>query len=114
MGAYHTVDVEPNRKFALTKTYWDIVALERIDTACDPSQNADVAAIVMQEGIAHVCLLTGAMTLVRAKIDMAIPRKRRGGVSQYEKVSLSRGCALFSYLQLSPLFCREFNVSLKA
>ena len=88
MGAYHTVDVEPNRKFALTKTYWDIVALERIDTACDPSQNADVAAIVMQEGIAHVCLLTGAMTLVRAKIDMAIPRKRRGGVSQYEKVHI--------------------------
>jgi protein pelota len=97
MGAYHTVDVEPNRKFALTKTYWDIVALERIDTACDPSQNADVAAIVMQEGIAHVCLLTGAMTLVRAKIDMAIPRKRKGGVSQYEKVSHSHGCALLFY-----------------
>ena len=87
MGAYHTVDVEPNRKFTLTKTLWDIIALERIDMACDPSQNADVAAIVMQEGIAHVCLLTGAMTIVRAKIDVAIPRKRKGSSSQYEKVT---------------------------
>lgn len=85
MGAYHTLDIEPNRKFSLSKSCWDVVALERIEMACDPSQNADVAAVVMQEGIAHVCLVTGAMTLVRAKIDMAIPRKRKGSTSQHEK-----------------------------
>lgn len=85
MGAYHTVDIEENRKFTLKKNCWDIVALERIEMACDASQNAEVAAIVMQEGIAHVCLLSGAMTLVRAKIDVAIPRKRKGSASQFEK-----------------------------
>nr|CAG4647097.1 EOG090X07BV [Megafenestra aurita] len=85
MGAYHTVDIEPNRKFSLTKICWDVVALERIDIACDPSQNADVAAIVMQEGLANVCLVTGAMTLVRAKIDVTIPRKRKGNPGQHEK-----------------------------
>ena len=37
--------------------------------------------------MAHVCLVTGAMTLVRAKIDVAIPRKRKGSTSQHEKVS---------------------------
>lgn len=88
MGAYHTVDVEPNRKFTLKKSYWDIVALERIDMACDPTQNADVAAVIMQEGLAHVCLVTGAMTLVRAKIDVTIPRKRKGNAAQHEKVLL--------------------------
>lgn len=87
MGAYHTVDIEPNRKFSLTKACWDIVALERIDIACDPSQNADVAAVIMHEGLANVCLVTGAMTLVRAKIDVTIPRKRKGSTSQHEKVS---------------------------
>jgi len=86
MGAYHTVDVEPNRKFTLQKTCWDVVAIERIEMACDPTQNADVAAVVMQEGIAHVCLLTGEMTLVRAKIDVAIPRKRKGLSAQHDKV----------------------------
>ncbi|XP_059352470.1 protein pelota-like isoform X2 [Daphnia carinata] len=85
MGAYHTVDIEPNRKFSLTKACWDVVALERIDMACDPSQNADVAAVIMQEGLANVCLVTGAMTLVRAKIDVTIPRKRKGNTSQHEK-----------------------------
>nr|CAG4639228.1 EOG090X07BV [Daphnia magna] len=88
MGAYHTVDIEPNRKFSLTKACWDIVALERIDMACDPSQNADVAAVIMHEGLANVCLVTGAMTLVRAKIDVTIPRKRKGSTSQHEKVSI--------------------------
>jgi len=85
MGAYHTLDLEVNRKFTLTKSEWDSVALERVDTACDPIQHADVAAVVMQEGLAHICLITSSMTLVRAKIDQCIPRKRKGNVQQHEK-----------------------------
>ncbi|XP_069684035.1 protein pelota [Periplaneta americana] len=85
MGAYHTLDLEVNRKFTLSKSEWDSVALERVDTACDPTQNADVAAVVMQEGLAHICLITSSMTLVRAKIDQCIPRKRKGNVQQHEK-----------------------------
>ena len=41
-------DLELNRKFTLTKPCWDSVHLERIDLACDPTQSADLAAIVMQ------------------------------------------------------------------
>lgn len=85
MGAYHTIDLEMNRKFTLTKQEWDSVALERIEQATDPAKSADLAAIVMQEGLAHVCLVTSCMTLVRAKIDVGIPRKRKGNVSQHEK-----------------------------
>ncbi|CAD0196905.1 unnamed protein product [Chrysodeixis includens] len=85
MGAYHTLDLELNRKFILQKTLWDSVALERVDMACDPAANADVAAIVMQEGLAHVCLITPSMTLLRSKIDITIPRKRKGFVQQHEK-----------------------------
>lgn len=85
MGAYHTLDLEVNRKFSLQKAEWDSVALERVDIACDPTQNADVAAVIMQEGLAHICLITASMTLVRAKIDQCIPRKRKGNVQQHEK-----------------------------
>ncbi|XP_013146335.1 PREDICTED: protein pelota [Papilio polytes] len=85
MGAYHTLDLEQNRKFVLQKVLWDSVALERVDTACDPAATADVAAVVMQEGLAHVCLITPSMTLVRSKIDVTIPRKRKGFVQQHEK-----------------------------
>ncbi|XP_059057029.1 protein pelota [Achroia grisella] len=85
MGAYHTLDLELNRKFILQKILWDSIALDRVEMACDPAANADVAAVVMQEGLAHVCLITPSMTLVRSKIDMTIPRKRKGFVQQHEK-----------------------------
>ncbi|KJH48663.1 putative translation factor pelota [Dictyocaulus viviparus] len=85
LGAYHTLDLEPNRKFTLEKTEWDTIDLERLDTALDPVAQADVAAVILHEGLAHVCLLTPAMTLVRAKIHIQIPRKRKGFTSQHEK-----------------------------
>ncbi|KAI0242868.1 hypothetical protein LSAT2_010846, partial [Lamellibrachia satsuma] len=85
MGAYHTLDLELNRTFTLAKHEWDSVALDRIELACDVMQQADVAAVVMQEGLAHVCLVTPSMTLVRSKIETTIPRKRKGLCSQHDK-----------------------------
>jgi protein pelota len=85
MGAYHTLDLELNRKFTLQKNEWDSVALERIELACDPTQHADLGAVIMQEGLANICLVTSSMTLVRAKIETNIPRKRKGQCSQHDK-----------------------------
>lgn len=85
MGAYHTLDLELNRKFTLGKHEWDSVTLDRIDMACDPTQHADLAAVIMQEGLAHVCLITPNMTLLRAKIETTIPRKRKGMCAQHDK-----------------------------
>lgn len=105
MGAYHTLDLELNRKFSLRKQEWDSVSLERVEIACDPTKSADVAAVVMQEGIAHVCLITSSMTLVRAKIDVTIPRKRKGSVQQHEKVLMN----LDSANRCLTLFLLGFN-----
>ncbi|XP_071849133.1 protein pelota homolog [Apostichopus japonicus] len=85
MGAYHTLDLELNRKFTLAKKVWDVVALDRIDMACDVTQSADVAAVVLQEGLAHVCLVTPSMTLVRTKVEHTIPRKRKGLCGRHDK-----------------------------
>ena len=76
---------ESNRKFTLVKREWDSVALERIEMATDPSKSADLAAVVMQDGLANLCLVTNSLTLVRAKIDINLPRKRRGNTQQHEK-----------------------------
>uniref|UniRef100_A0A3P9AM50 Protein pelota homolog n=1 Tax=Esox lucius TaxID=8010 RepID=A0A3P9AM50_ESOLU len=85
MGAYHTIELELNRKFTLAKKIWDSVVLDRIEQACDPTQKADVAAVVMQEGLANLVLVTPAMTLLRAKVEVTIPRKRKGSCTQHEK-----------------------------
>jgi len=103
MGQYHTIDLELNRKFVLTKDEWDIVFTERIDLACDATKQADLGAIVMQEGIAHVCLVTSSMTIVRAKIEVNIPRKRKGNCSQHDK-----GLYKF-YDQIIQAVIRHFN-----
>ena len=39
MGAYHTLDLEVNRKFTVCKQ-WDSIDLERVESACDPAQVA--------------------------------------------------------------------------
>ncbi|KAL1452797.1 hypothetical protein WDU94_006992 [Cyamophila willieti] len=85
LGAYHTLDLELNRKFDLSKSEWDSISLDRIETACNIEKIADVAAVMMQEGLANIMLITASMSLVRTKIEQNIPRKRRGDVKQHEK-----------------------------
>uniref|UniRef100_A0A8R1U0K8 Protein pelota homolog n=1 Tax=Onchocerca volvulus TaxID=6282 RepID=A0A8R1U0K8_ONCVO len=85
MGQYHTLDIDAGKKFQLWKSCWDSIDLDRLDLAIDPSRTADVAAIVMHEGLANLCLVTAAMTIVKAKIDMQIPRKKKGFSNQHDK-----------------------------
>ncbi|KAL0087246.1 eRF1 domain 1 [Phycomyces blakesleeanus] len=85
MGSYHTIDLELNRNFTLFKPEWDTISLERVEDACDVTKQADVAAVVCQEGLANVCFLTQHMTIVRQRIEAPIPRKRKGSVANYEK-----------------------------
>lgn len=87
-GTYHTLELVARNTLVLTKDYWDSIHLETIRAACDFTKRADLAAVVMQEGLAHLCLVTPAMTVVKAKIEMAIPRKRRGSTSQHDRAVL--------------------------
>ena len=59
-----------------------------------------MAAVVMQEGLANLVLVTPAMTLLRAKVEVTIPRKRRGSCTQHEKVRHVQ-----QYVGLVFLFC---------
>ncbi len=85
MGAYHTIDLELNREVTIYKSEWDKIAIRRIEDACDVSKSADVAAIVCQEGLASLCLLTQHMNILVQKITLTIPRKRMGSTAQHDK-----------------------------
>lgn len=86
MGAYHTLDLIIDQKFTITKSEWDSVAVMLVEQAADPTQQADLAAVIMHEGLAYVCLITSTTTIVRAKIEMNIPRKRTGlPTAQHDK-----------------------------
>jgi protein pelota len=78
MGAHHTLTLELNQKFSIEKECWDIIYLDLIEEAVNPDRQAEIAAVVMQMGLAHVCLVTGALTITKARIDVNIPKKRTG------------------------------------
>lgn len=85
MGAFHTLDLELNRPFTIGKSEWDLVSFERITAACDVSKKADIAAVILQEGLANVTLITENMTIVRQRIETSVPRKRKASSTSYEK-----------------------------
>eukprot|EP00878_Enallax_costatus_P045225 GHUV01054265.1.p1 GENE.GHUV01054265.1~~GHUV01054265.1.p1 ORF type:complete len:129 (-),score=25.27 GHUV01054265.1:66-452(-) len=47
LGAYHTIELEPQRAFTLHKRLWDALDIERIRSACDPQASADLAAVLI-------------------------------------------------------------------
>ncbi|GAA6059104.1 hypothetical protein JCM10212_002075 [Sporobolomyces blumeae] len=82
-GAFHTLDLEVGRDFSIIKGIgsWDSVARERIREMTEPGRGADVGAIVCGEGIASICVITNHTTIIRQRIDVAVPRKRKGGAT---------------------------------
>lgn len=78
MGAHHTLTLELNQNFSVEKTCWDQIYLDVLQESSNPEGQAEVAAVVMHQGLAHVCLVTGALTITKARIDVNIPKKRTG------------------------------------
>lgn len=78
-GSYHTATLELHQSFQIEKECWDQIYLDRINEAIHPERQAEVAALVMQPtGLAHLCLVTGALTVTKARIETNIPKKRTG------------------------------------
>ncbi|ONM12695.1 Protein PELOTA 1 [Zea mays] len=84
IGQFHTLELELKRPFVLRKEIWDWLALETIQQACDPAASADLAVILMQEGLAHLFLIGKSITATRARIETSIPRKHGPAIAGYE------------------------------
>lgn len=78
-----------HQPFTLWKQEWDAIALQRLEEACSDRVRASAAALVLAEGVANLCLLTDSMTLTKAHITQAIPRKRKASTAHHDK-SLER------------------------
>lgn len=82
LGQFHTLDLELNRNFTLEKEVggegegWDSVARAQLEEAIDPNRGTEAVAVVMQEGLANICFITQFQTLLKQRVDVAVPRKR--------------------------------------
>ena len=77
MGQYHTVEIEQNRTFTVRKTVWDAMTLDLLREIANPMKKAEIAALVMQEGLAHLCLVKSSMTRTCARIEKYLPKKKQ-------------------------------------
>jgi protein pelota len=78
IGQHHTLDLELHRPFVLRKAEgWDSVALEQLKEAIREDRRAELWAVVMGEGIANICMITEYRTILRHRIDIPVPRKRK-------------------------------------
>ncbi|GIL69796.1 hypothetical protein Vretifemale_597 [Volvox reticuliferus] len=85
LGAYHSLELELGRAFTLFKAAWDALDIERVRQATDVALSADLAAVLITEGLANVCLVGGSTTLVRARVEANLPRKRGAAALGYDK-----------------------------
>ncbi|ODV90620.1 hypothetical protein CANCADRAFT_108508 [Tortispora caseinolytica NRRL Y-17796] len=89
LRSFHTLDIEANKSLSIYKDEWDQIDLETINNATNIATKAQVGAVALHEGLAHVCLLTEHLTVVKGRLEVNIPRKRRGSSEQHDK-SLTR------------------------
>ena len=87
LGQYHTLKLEPHRQFSLEKgsegsdELWDEVAQERLREATDVKKKAEMWGVVLEEGLAHICIVTASQSLVRQKVETSV-RKGKNDVAQ--------------------------------
>lgn len=95
-----------NRNFTLEKEVgadgegvgWDSIAVEMLKDAVDEGgkRRAEAVAVVMQEGLAHICFIGQFQTILKQKVEMSVPRKRQGG-GDHDKVSICWDQPLLHY-----------------
>lgn len=94
LGSFHTLDLELQRAFTLEKTIdggagagWDSVAQAQLREAIDPAARAQLWAVVMQPGLANICLITEHQTILRQRVEMSLPKKRAGSTDHETKLA---------------------------
>ncbi|GAB1320935.1 Translation factor pelota [Madurella fahalii] len=99
IGQHHTLTLRFEKtdiKFTIWKEAgWDSVALQALREALSEDKPEAVAAVVMQEGLANICLITDFRTVVKQRVESSIPKKRSlakdtaGGMASFYEKTLS-------------------------
>ncbi|KAL3422054.1 translation factor pelota [Phlyctema vagabunda] len=86
LGSFHTLDLELERQFTLEKSDgWDSVALDVVRESLREISEGTIPAVVMQEGLANICLITEHQTVLKQTVETPIPGKRAGGGEVHDK-----------------------------
>lgn len=78
IGQYQTVDISIDSFFTLYKKFWDEMHLQTLNNSLDVTKTSEIAAIIMEEGVAHLYYISNNQTVLKGKVEISIPKKRSG------------------------------------
>lgn len=85
LGAYHTLDIDTRRPVTVTKSLWDTIDVDRLRYASSPTANADVAVLLITEGLANIFLVGASVVSHQQKVEKQMPRKTGAAGLGYDK-----------------------------
>ncbi|GMH12202.1 hypothetical protein Nepgr_014043 [Nepenthes gracilis] len=68
-GAFHTLEIEKNKPFYLSKKSWDEVSIDSLREGCKRTSGADMAVVLIKEELALLYLVGRSVTDLCASID---------------------------------------------
>lgn len=78
LGQAHTLKPELHNAISIVKHKWEKYHIDQLKECSDITNTAEVAAYVMDEGVAHLCYIKNNSTRIKAKIEKNIPKKKSG------------------------------------
>ena len=94
VGQYQSTTITRGHPFSLFKKVWDELSIDGLRIATDPTLTSDLCAIVMEEGLANLFLISSHITTLKATVTLSIPKKRKGP-SQHDKVKFKKYMKLY-------------------
>lgn len=86
IGKYFSFTVNYTYPFTILKHDYNKYTQKLLNESTQIDSKADSAAVVLQEGIAHICLLTNSSTILKQKVEYSLPKKKRAtDVAKYEQ-----------------------------
>lgn len=77
VGKYFSFTIDYQYPFTLVKKDYNSYVRNLVKDSCNIEGRSDMAAVVLQEGISHVCLINSFSTILKHKIEYSIPKKKR-------------------------------------
>ncbi|CAI8496109.1 unnamed protein product [Hanseniaspora opuntiae] len=77
-GMFFAFEIDYKYSFTLFKYEYTDFCSKTIKDACNVDLKTDIGAVVLQEGVAHVCAVTPYHTSLKSKITANLAKKKRG------------------------------------
>ncbi|AMD21911.1 HFR056Wp [Eremothecium sinecaudum] len=77
VGKFYSMVVNYQYPFTIIKHDFNSYCQKLLKESCNVEGRSDIAAVVLQEGIAHICMLSPSSTILKHKVEYSFPKKKR-------------------------------------